>query len=370
MKDPKIVLSLSGGGVRAMAFHLGVLKFLAEQQAFKKIKAISTVSGGTLLIGLILAKNNYNWPTSDEFLNNVYPKLYKHLQNISLTMSMEKGVKSAIDYVKFLGPNPNKSFENFSKYLRDDWKIKGRVDKLNLKSEPNWIINGTSVEKGVRVYFNLKSKILKCYLENNLKDIDITKVYLSDIVAMSAAVPAFIGPYEPKIKTNDTVHIYDGGIYDNLGTEEFLRVGNGELKPLYENCVLLVSDAGAPLDDTYPEVALMRFKKFFDIAANQVRALRVSDFNQNFLRKQKGFGAHFRIGVKIKALLRRKDCSQATNYFAKKNVEWQTKTEVEKAASADTAIRKLEEDELKLLTVHGYEVSKFFTKQQKVKGFF
>ena len=90
MKDPKIVLSLSGGGVRAMAFHLGVLKFLAEQQAFKKIKAISTVSGGTLLIGLILAKNNYNWPTSDEFLNNVYPKLYKHLQNISLTMSMEK----------------------------------------------------------------------------------------------------------------------------------------------------------------------------------------------------------------------------------------------------------------------------------------
>ena len=78
---------------------------------------------------------------------------------------------------------------------------------------------------------------------------------------MSAAVPAFIGPYEPKIKTNDTVHIYDGGIYDNLGTEEFLRVGNGELKPSYKNCVLLVSDAGAPLDDTYPEVALMRFKK-------------------------------------------------------------------------------------------------------------
>tara|TARA_B100001057_G_C22827546_1_gene942031 strand:+ start:1508 stop:1735 length:228 start_codon:yes stop_codon:yes gene_type:complete len=39
MKDPKIVLSLSGGGVRATAFHLGVLKFLAEQQAFKKIKA-------------------------------------------------------------------------------------------------------------------------------------------------------------------------------------------------------------------------------------------------------------------------------------------------------------------------------------------
>ncbi|MEF9672493.1 patatin-like phospholipase family protein [Pseudomonas sp. PCH446] len=44
-------LALSGGGVRAMAFHLGVLKYLAEQQALERLTQISTVSGGSLLVG-------------------------------------------------------------------------------------------------------------------------------------------------------------------------------------------------------------------------------------------------------------------------------------------------------------------------------
>ena len=41
MMNPKIALSLSGGGVETMAFHLGVLKFIAEKQSFERIKAMS-----------------------------------------------------------------------------------------------------------------------------------------------------------------------------------------------------------------------------------------------------------------------------------------------------------------------------------------
>lgn len=42
-----IALSLSGGGYRAAAFHLGVLAYLERQQLLSSVRRLSTVSGGT-----------------------------------------------------------------------------------------------------------------------------------------------------------------------------------------------------------------------------------------------------------------------------------------------------------------------------------
>ena len=53
-KPNNIALALSGGGIRAMVFHLGVLKYLSEQNKLEEISHISTVSGGSLIIGLLL----------------------------------------------------------------------------------------------------------------------------------------------------------------------------------------------------------------------------------------------------------------------------------------------------------------------------
>ncbi len=47
----KIVLALSGSGTRAMAFHAGVLRFLAEKGVLEQIGELSTVSGSSLLVG-------------------------------------------------------------------------------------------------------------------------------------------------------------------------------------------------------------------------------------------------------------------------------------------------------------------------------
>ena len=54
----KIGLALSGGGFRASIFHMGVLKYLAEKNKLEEISYISSVSGGSLLIGLIYSLNN------------------------------------------------------------------------------------------------------------------------------------------------------------------------------------------------------------------------------------------------------------------------------------------------------------------------
>ena len=53
-EDLKLAIALSGGGVRASVFHLGVLSRLAIDDLLENITFISTVSGGTLVTGLII----------------------------------------------------------------------------------------------------------------------------------------------------------------------------------------------------------------------------------------------------------------------------------------------------------------------------
>src|SRR3954466_11403484 len=70
-----IALALSGGGIRAMVFHLGVLRFMAERGLLEATTRISSVSGGSLVVGLIFNKAGMRWPGSAEYLSTVYPAL-------------------------------------------------------------------------------------------------------------------------------------------------------------------------------------------------------------------------------------------------------------------------------------------------------
>ena len=60
--NAQIGLALSGGGVRAMAFHCGVLQWLAERGRLGDISHISSVSGGSLFTGLVFRFGNWEWP--------------------------------------------------------------------------------------------------------------------------------------------------------------------------------------------------------------------------------------------------------------------------------------------------------------------
>ena len=73
-EEQKIYLCLSGVGVRAMAFHTGLLKYLAQNEMFKRIDSISSVSAGSLLTGFIFSKNGLCWPRDQSFLDEIIPK--------------------------------------------------------------------------------------------------------------------------------------------------------------------------------------------------------------------------------------------------------------------------------------------------------
>lgn len=98
----------------------------------------------------------------------------------------------------------------------------------------------------------------------------------------TAEIPeAHVPPYKK-------LHLYDGGLYDNLGLEPLFDVGSQSFK--HDEDVnltyLLVSDGGAPLTrQTIPHpLNPFRFKRIADIALDQTRALRVRSFT-NFVIK-------------------------------------------------------------------------------------
>jgi len=63
-------LALSGGGARAMAFHLGCLRALHDRNILGKVKVMSTVSGGSV-IGACWAYRGEHFPAFDRHMVSI-----------------------------------------------------------------------------------------------------------------------------------------------------------------------------------------------------------------------------------------------------------------------------------------------------------
>jgi NTE family protein len=83
-RGKEIGLALSGGGVRAAVFHLGVLKRLADEELLESVSAISTVSGGSLVMAAIVSRADKGWPSSIRFAKKIYPSLRALLTAVDL----------------------------------------------------------------------------------------------------------------------------------------------------------------------------------------------------------------------------------------------------------------------------------------------
>jgi len=363
----EIYLALSGGGVRAMVFHAGVLKFMAEQGSLDRVKEISTVSGGTLLTGLIFSCNGMKWPSNDEYIYKIMPMI----QEIVMTKGLKKKILSPLFY-----PNPLSWLDRIHRLSVAIERVWG-VDKTlaDLPKTPTWIANATSAETGKRFYF--ADGKLACHKVGTLA---VRGFSLSKVMAISAAVPGVFGPFEFRTKDGawksssemmtkskstvverfDRLRLYDGGVYDNLGLEQFLRVGRSEKREDYKTGAIIVSDAGAPLgnDFSYSKLSLRRLRHVYSITADQVRALRVADF-MRFLRDNPGRGAHIRIGVANSS-----DKSQEKDSGAGKSVSYAAQ-----AARFETELRDLSESEWTMLSTHGYEASAASIREAAVTGF-
>ena len=372
---PPIYLALSGGGTRAMAFHTGVLKFLAEKESLERVEEISSVSGGTLLTGLILRINDYKWPDSKQFLDHVLPALCEKLSD----KDFEKKLVSKWFHDLRL-PWEKTQSHWLAEGLRKYWGINSTWG--DIPKSPRWVVNTTSAETGKRFYFS--GKWLSCY---EIGKTNAENLPLAEIMAASAAVPGVIGPWVLKVEKEkwtkarkntlenevllnryESLHLYDGGLYDNLGLEQFVNVGEG-FKKAYKNGVVIVSDAGRPLKKSFDRSRFnpRRMEELLDIPLDQTRALRVRDF-QSHLRADPGCGVHIRIGVTKTELVARAD-STDKEWLTKRNL-LEKDENVRTVAKTDTRLHGFDPKLLELIIRNGYELAMAGARKEKLRGIY
>ncbi len=358
----KISIALSGGGIRASLFHLGVLKYLADKDFLEKVTMISSVSGGSLLIGLIYSLNDNNWPSSEQFLNTVFPKSKIIITSIGL---QEKALKSLLinPISLFLG-----KAKLISKCLEKYWGINGRLDQI--PKSPRWTINSTTYETGKNWRF-IPQKRMGDYKTNYVLD---PKLKISNAISASAGYPGLIGPltiYPNKFKwvsfkdinriikpTFKKIHLWDGGLYDNLGIESIFKSGKQVLRD--ETNFLIVSDASLGIEfQNRPFDFFRRSLRLIDIVMDQVRSLKARSVI-NFFQANLNSGVYLQIGNTAKYILQQakypitdiKKLENTTLNFAN----------VRKAAEHKTDLNKVTIEQFDLLTRHGYEVAKYTCK--------
>ncbi len=349
----KIGLAFSGGGVRATVFHLGVLAKLARQDLLPDVKAISSVSGGSLAAGLVIATAGYRWPTSDEYLQDIVPRVLRLLTTRDLQW----------DYVQRSFLQPWRLLSGRATVLGDSieklWGIDGAL--FELPENPKWFINATCYQTGKNWRF--QRDIMGDYQTKYVTDPDFQ---LAHALATSDAVPGLIGPLMMRTKHHEwsefrdgdwhdiepkyrRLHLWDGGVYDNLGVESLFKPSEG----LCEGTdFLIVCDASRPLSSDARQSRwrpgyLRASMRMVDVATDQVRSLRARMLMGHF-KQNPGSGAYLRLGRKTARIFSR---------GADEGKPALTDQEVESVSKLETTLRRLTDEEFSMLFRHGYEVA-------------
>ncbi len=353
----RIGITLSGGGIRAAVFHLGTLKWLAENNMLEDIARISSVSGAGLGIGLVYAQNGHRWPTSEEYLKNVLPKVKKVILHKDI-------LHTAIKRLIFSPWWWHKRVNLMAKILQKHWGLIG--DLTDLGKNPLWFINCTTYETGKR--FRFSQEDMGDYRIGYVRN---PKIALADAVAASAGLPVFIGPYKMKtdkyqweksyfskddsVTVEKYIHLWDGGVYDNLGMESVYKPDNGG--SLCEGIdYLVVSNASMPIEYKTREKNMSgkNLKRLLEIAMDQVMALRNRSVMDYFKRAKKG--VYYKIGNSAQDIVEDSKLPPAL----KKELIAQclSAEDAQRACDYPTTLSKPTEADFELLLRHGYEVAK------------
>jgi NTE family protein len=359
----KIGLALSGGGIRAMAFHAGVLRYLAERGMMEQVVHVSSVSGGTLAAGLVFSLHGWTWPTSKAFLEEGHSILRTVITGRSVAAEALCRLLDPTSWPYLLS-----RANILARAIEKCWDVRSPLDAL--PATPTWSINGTTAETGRR--FRFKGDRCGDYELGYAKASGFS---VAQAMAVSAALPGAIGPLViptgklqwfkrphwdapassevPVTLPYKRLHIYDGGIYDNLGLEPLIDVGTLTLKG--EVDFILCADAGTPLSRVPLGFTFSPFRamRILDLALDQSRALRIRALSQ-FLRRG-WVGLYAQIGANaVDRLNSYRDTSpQAAEMLLRR--EWLSADEVRAAATHPTTLFKLSELEFDRLERHGYE---------------
>src|SRR5215208_2068291 len=264
-----VALCLSGGGYRAMLFHVGALWRLNELGRLARLDRVSSVSGGSITAAALAL----HWGELGFGADGVAGRFEEQVAGPVRALAGE-----TIDGGSIVGgilqPGVSIAEKVAGAYRRH---LFGDATLQALPDAPRFVINATNVQTGSLWRFS--KPYMADYRVGLVRDPDVD---LAVAVAASSAFPPVLSPLQLEVEagrwdehgrgplhmppyTTDVV-LSDGGVYDNLGLETAWK--------RYQT--ILVSDGGGQmLPEPEPETDWARHAlRINSLIDNQVRDLR------------------------------------------------------------------------------------------------
>jgi NTE family protein len=263
----ELALCLSGGGYRAMLFHLGTLHYLNDAGYLPKLDRVSSVSGGSITAGVLGTRWSALSFDANGRAENFGAAVADPIRGLASTTI---DVESVLSGMLLPGTVSDKISRHYRKLLFGDATLQELPDRTR------FVLNATNVQTGSLFRFS------KPYLADwRIGRVLSPRTLVADAVTASSAFPPILSPAElelphdawtdlspecgrPPFTTN--LVLTDGGVYDNMGIET-----------AWKRCKrVLVSDAGGKYQpDPKPRhdwaFHSLRINATID---NQVRSLR------------------------------------------------------------------------------------------------
>lgn len=275
-----IGLALSGGGSRAVAFHLGTLRALEDLQLLDDVQVISGVSGGSLMTGLV----GYTDATFKDIDANAVRFLRRGLvwPLFKKFLDPRRGLQMFAAFV--LATLPTLLMEFFVLMLRKLSAVLPGMAKINAMSTnwhwpvPRWYSRTHVMADAIadivgRQYCDAPTRQKKAIVFNACELRTGTAFRMSnekfgswrfgcapakelrvaDAIAASAAYPPFLPPLNWKLNLDREGQIHmsrlivtDGGVFENLGVSVMEPGRDSKYSVVaYKPEIVIASDAGA-----------------------------------------------------------------------------------------------------------------------------
>lgn len=328
--QPFITLALSGGGSRAIAFHLGCLRALHDRNLLDKVKVVSTVSGGSV-IGACFAYWNVEFAEFDRrvvrilrngfnrsivrsvFFSQETPKIFATLFCTAFPTLGLGSVRIALRFIRLITGLPTKTVENWLAFLSRSLPIWGSLttafeNALQRTVFGNATLNDVKLQ-GVEVVINACDlKTGTAFRFGSHKSggwrygiITENDILVAKAVAASAAFPLLLPPLievfsfkKAGTVTKKKVVLTDGGVFDNLGVT-VLEPGRNNGVSINSfpvtHIISLNAGAGQVSGDTSPFWWLSRVSQSFETVHRKVQDGAYSRLHQYVKSGAlKGFG--------------------------------------------------------------------------------
>lgn len=258
-----IGVTMSGGGYRASAYSLGALSYLeklelAQQPLLKQVKAISTVSGGSIT-GLSYAQSAKRNEAFTLYFQRLFTFLTEEdLVNDGISNFVSPGFKNSL-IEGFARVYTEKLFDNatFASVLPE--KTSAGIYDTHLEFT---CINATEFNTGTPFRFIAQLSHLRHRIGNHYYKLDRDLIKPMPLGIPLAASSCFPGGFEPisidmgpYISATSVIHrgdrdkvvsLMDGGIVDNQGIDSILLYDAGKKEKEELLDLIIVADVASP----------------------------------------------------------------------------------------------------------------------------